>query len=288
MDNAVTPRVGQRIPLMLAFALLLAAAQDPAQPAFDHAHGAWSALLKEQVHEAGLVNYAGFAERRAEVDAYLNTLAAVDVARFTTFDAAQRESFWINAYNAWTITLILDHPNTESIRDLGGWFSSVFDKRFVPLQHLVPAMPGADASAKKPLSLGEIEHGILGRTARTPLFHFAIVCASRSCPALRAEAYDAARLDQQLAEQARRFLADPSKNDVALAEGTLRISKIFDWSEAELAAYPGGIRALLRDFGPAQVAQHPELARVRLKHRDYDWSLNAWIPPSPEVPRPAQ
>ncbi len=254
---------------MVVLSLALACLQD-APPAFDHEYGAWDALLREFVHAEGLVDYAGLARRRAEFDACLGAMQRLDAAEFARFEPAQREAFWINAYNAWTIALILDHPDAASIRDLGGLFSSVFDRRFVPLQHL--------AGASKPLSLGAIEHEILGRTARTPLFHFAIVCASRSCPELRAGAYRAAVLDEQLAAQARTFLADAAKNDVAIADGRLRLSKIFDWSEAELERYPGGIRAILRDFAPAAVAQHPSLAGVKLKYRDYDWSLNAWHP----------
>lgn len=248
-------------------------------PAFDHAHAAWSALLRDFVHPGGLVDYAGLAGRRAEVDAYLEVLRAVRAADFAAWTAPQREAFWINAYNAWTIALILDHPEARSIRDLGGLLSSVFDRRFVPLQHLT--------GGRKPLSLGEVEHAVLGRSARTPLFHFAIVCASRSCPELRAEAYDAARLDEQLAAQARVFLADATKNDGAIRDGRLAVSKIFDWSRDELERYPGGIRALLRDFGPPAVAQDPALAQVKLKHRDYDWTLNAWIPPAAPAGAPA-
>lgn len=274
---------------MLALALFLALPpQAGAPPSFDHSHAAWDVLLREFVHEGGLVDYRGLARRRAALDAYLGSLATVRADEFAAWQPAQRESFWINAYNAWTVALILDHPEVESIRDIGGIFSSVFDRRFLPLQHLVAALPGADASTKKPLSLGEVEHGILGRTARAPLFHFAIVCASRSCPELRASAYDAARLDAQLAEQARRFLADPSKNDAAIGDGSLRVSKIFDWSEKELGSYPGGIRALLREFGPAAVAGHPDLPQVKLRYRDYDWSLNAWKAPAKDDPRSAQ
>lgn len=90
--------------------------------------------------------------------------------QFALFEPAQREAIWISTYNAWTVALILDRPEAESIRELGGWFSSVFDRRFVPLQHL--------GGGKQSLSLGAIEHEILRRTARPPLFHFAIVCAS--------------------------------------------------------------------------------------------------------------
>jgi hypothetical protein len=266
---------------MLGLALVLALLQEPrAAAGFDPAHLAWDTLLREFVHEDGLVDYRGLAARRAELDAYLAALQAVKTEEFAGFSAEQREAFWINAYNAWAVALILDNPQAASIRDLGGLFSSVFDKRFVPLQHL----GGAD----KPLSLGELEHAVLGKTARRPTFHFAIVCASRSCPELRAEAFVADRLDAQLAEQARRFLADPAKNDVTIADGRLRVSKIFDWSEDELERYPGGIRAILRDFGPDAVAQHPALATVRLKYRDYDWSLNAWLPKAETDSTPAQ
>lgn len=261
--------------LSLALALLQEAA---ATPAFDHAHAAWDGLLREYVHE-GLVDYAGLAGKRAELDAYLAALQAVPAADFATWSAPQREAFWINAYNAWTVALILQNPGVKSIRDLGGFFSSVFDKRFVPLQHLT--------GVRKPLSLGEIEHSILGRTARTPLFHFAINCASRSCPVLRAGAYAADALDEQLAAQARLFLADPAKNDVEIRDGRIAVSKIFDWSEEELQRYPGGIRALLRDFGPAAVAQDPQLSSAKIKHRDYDWSLNAWLPQDKD-PQPAR
>lgn len=205
---------------MVAAILLFAALQVSGSPeaAFDHEHAAWTLLLKEHVHAGGLLDYAGLSERRSDVNAYLASLRGVSAAAFASWSPAQREAFWINAYNAWTISLILDNPKVKSIRDLGGWFSSVFDQRFIPLQHL-------DARDSE-LSLGELEHQILGKSARTPLFHFAIVCASRSCPELRAEAYRADQLDAQLADQARRFLADAAKNDLSIQSDALRISKI--------------------------------------------------------------
>ena len=104
----------------------------------------------------------------------------------------------------------------------------------------------------------------------------------------RAEAYRADQLDAQLADQARRFLADAAKNDLSIQSDALRISKIFDWSEQELERYPGGIRAILRDFGPEELAKDPVLSRVRLKYRDYDWNLNAWIKPATPLPQPTR
>lgn len=257
--------------------LLLGAGTAPAQEAagFDHGHGAWQRLLQTYVHKGGLVDYAGLARAdRPALDAYLRALAAVTGAEFQGWSPAQREAFWINAYNAYTVGLILDHYPVDSIKDIGGVFSSVFNREFVPLQHLVPRM-GQDEA----LTLGQIEHEILARDFELPLFHFAIVCASYSCPELLDQAYTAERLAEQLAAQARKFLGDAAKNDQKPDGSTLRISKIFDWSEGELEKYPGGIAGILRDFGPAEVAKSPQLGRFKLKYRDYDWSLNEWKAP---------
>jgi len=252
-------------------------AQEATASIFDHSHARWDALLKTHVHERGTFDYLGLAERRADLDAYLAELESVSAAQYRGWSAPQRESYWINAYNAYTVQLVLDHWPVDSIKDIGGWFSSVFSKRYIPLQTVAGAQRGARVDGEKPLSLGELEHGVLGETARTPLFHFAIVCASTSCPELRPEAYVAGRLEEQLAAQARSFLADPSRNDVRIRGGRLSVSKIFDWSEDELEKYPGGIRGLLREFGPATLkADDEELEDVKLRYRKYDWSLNRW------------
>ena len=265
-------------PLVVACLLLggAAEAQQATSGDFDHDHGAWGGLLADTVHPGGLVDYPALALRRAELDAYLDSLKGVQVADYRAWTAPQREAYWINAYNAYTVQLILDHWPVESIKDVGGFFSSVFSRRFIPLQHLARSEAEAEVHGRKALSLGELEHGVLGRIARRPLFHFAIVCASHSCPELRAGAYSAASLDRQLAAQARQFLADATKNDTRIVDGRLRVSKIFDWSEDELQTFPGGIRGLLQAYGPVTLADDPELADVRFRYRDYDWSLNLW------------
>jgi hypothetical protein len=256
------------------------AQENAAAGLFDHEHAAWNALLVEFVHEGGLVDYVGLGEERERFDAYVQDLENVSAQEFRDWSGIQREAYWINAYNAYAIQLILDNYPVDSIKDMGGFFSSVFDKRFIPLQHLVTVDPRVEASTKKELSLGEVEHDILFPISKTPLFHFAIVCASASCPVLRAEAYTAEDLENQLAEQARAFLADTTRNNVRVVNGRLRISRIFDWAEDELETYPGGIRRILLDFGPASLREDPGLAKAKLKYRDYDWSLNRWLPPN--------
>lgn len=267
--------------LLAVVAILLGGvvqAQEATASFFDHEHAAWTAVLEARVHEGGLVDYQGLAKDRSGLDGYLKDLEGVTAKEFASWTGVQREAFWINAYNAYAIQLILDHQPVDSIRDIGGWFSSVFDKRFIPLQHLVAVDKRAEASRRKRLSLGEVEHEILFPVSRTPLFHFAIVCASTSCPELRKEAYTAAKLDAQLAEQARTFLADASRNEQRLRKGRLYLSKIFDWAEDEFATYPGGIRRIWRDFGPSSVVEDADFPKAKFKYLDYDWSLNAWLP----------
>ena len=268
------------LPLLLLLPAARAAAGGPAAPpqepaaaaGFDHAYRLWGEILRDYVHPGGLVDYAGLKRRdRAKLQKVLRGMQSVYRRQYQGWTENQKMAFWINAYNAWTVDLIVRNHPVDSIKDLGGLFSSVFSKEFVPLNHLVPGFDD-------PLSLGEIEHEILGKRFPSPMFHFAIVCASRSCPELRDEPYRPEVLGRQLEEQARSFLADPAKNDQEVRGGVLRVSRIFDWSEDELERFPGGIRGLLKRYGPPRVASHPDLGKVRLRYRDYDWSLNEWKP----------
>lgn len=276
--------------LLLVAAVLVGgralSAQEPSVPSstaaasiFDHQHAAFTELLAEFVHDKGLVDYRGLAKRRGDFNKYLRSLEEVTAKEFATWKTVERETFWINAYNAYAIRLILDNYPVDSIKDLGGFFSSVFSKEFIPLQHLAKVDSRSEAGGKDKLTLGEVEHDILAKISKKPLFHFAIVCASWSCPELLNRAYTADSLAAQLEAQTRAFLADASKNNQQIVGGKLRVSKIFDWAEDELDTYPGAIRGLIKDFGPATVAKDPTLAKVKLKYRDYDWSLNEWKAP---------
>lgn len=246
---------------------------------FDHEHAAWGSLLKEFVHDGGLVDYRGLSKQRAELNRYLRSLEAVTPREFAKWSDRQRQVLWINAYNAYAVRLIVDNYPVDSIKDLGGFFSSVFSKEFIPLQHLADVDKRSKAGGSDLLTLGEVEHDILAQISKKPLFHFAIVCASWSCPELLNEAYTADKLEKQLDRQTRLFLADASKNNQRMEGSKLKISKIFDWAEDELDTYPGGIRGLIKDFGPASVVHAANFGKVKWKYRDYDWSLNEWKAP---------
>jgi len=232
--------------------------------AFDHAHEAWTMLLRAHVAD-GRVDYTGLLRRETELDAYLRSLEAVDRSLYEGWSRRQRMAFWINAYNAYTVRLILDHWPVASIKDVGGWFSSPFRKEFIAMDRLRGGT----------ISLDTIEHEILRKEFPEARVHFALVCASKGCPALRRDAFRADDLDAQLDDQARRFLADPAKNRIDVPGRTLHLSSIFRWFEEDFERDAGTV--------PAFVARHvdEETARAigtgddwRVKHLDYDWSLN--------------
>ena len=261
--------------ILLLAVLLLAAL--PVQAAFDHRHGAWTTLLAPHVrwNAAGTttgVDYAGLARDRAGLDAYLKALGVVPRSDYDRWSWPQRQAFLINAYNAATVQLVLTrYPKLDSIKDLGGLLSSPWKKQFVPL-------------LGQTRSLDDIEHGLLRGAPdyRDPRIHFAVNCASIGCPALRPEAFTAARLDAQLADQTQRFLRDRSRNRLRAGTSakppTLELSSIFDWYGKDFARL-GGVAAFVAAYADAIGATPPQATALRagkvtLRFLPYDWTLN--------------
>jgi len=172
----------------------------------------------------------------------------------------QRLAFWINAYNILAIDLVARHPEIESIRDIGSLLRPVWKRE-------------AGRVGGQPISLDEIENGIL-RKQGEPRMHAAIVCASLSCPSLRREPFDAARLDAQLDDAVRRWLASPEKGlRLDRARGVLWLSSIFDWFEADFE--PGGVLAFVSRYLSDADRAFVETRRPRLEYFNYDWRVNA-------------
>jgi hypothetical protein len=272
--------LSRRHGLGLALAASAAAWLQPARaqaPGFDHSHAAFTALLRKHVRllrggQATQVAYAGVAADRAALKAYLDSLSAVKPAAFAGWPRAERQAFLINAYNAFTAELILTrYPDLKSIKDLGSLLSSPWKPKWVPL-----------LGAK--VSLDDIEHAMLRKRGDydDPRVHFAVNCASVGCPALREEAFVAARLDAQMDEQTLRFMSDRTRNRFDTQRGRLELSKIFDWYGEDFRLGHRGIATL-----PAFAARYAEqLAdapadreRIRaggleIAFTDYDWALN--------------
>ncbi len=183
-------------------------------------------------------------------------------ARPSRLDRQARIAFWINAYNVLTIDLIVEHYPVASIRDIGSLFFPVWDRDVATIEG-------------RTVSLGEIEHEILRKTGE-PRIHAAIVCASTSCPPLARRAFRAERLDADLDDAMRRWLASPDKG-VALdrRRNVVRVSEIFDWFESDFEAQGGVLATIARHVSETDAAWlRGAGARARVEYLDYDWTLN--------------
>ena len=201
---------------------------------------------------------------------YLDQLSEVPRATFDSWTKAERLAFLINAYNAFTIELILtEYPELDSIKDLGSLFQSPWKKEFFTL-------------LGQPRHLDYIEHEVIRVEYQEPLIHFGVNCASIGCPALRDEAFTADKLDQQLQDGLQRFLSDRSRNRYNTANGTLEVSKIFDWFGEDFEQGHRGYNTLSDVFAPhaALLADDPQVqekirrGQVPITFISYDWSLN--------------
>jgi len=221
-------------------------------------HMLWGMLLNKHV-QGGAVDYQGFKKDEAELDRYLVSLAKTDP---DALESSDQLALYINAYNAYTVKLILknfrDGNPVQSIKKIGGLFTSPWSISFAEI-------------GGKTLTLDQIEHEIIRPRFQDPRIHFAVNCASKSCPPLISAPYLGETLDTQLDTSTRNFLADRKHN--YLDADTLYVSSIFKWYGDDFnddpAAYflkylEGESLEQLRRIGP----------EIRVKYLDYDWSLN--------------
>ena len=239
-------------------------------------HESWNTLLSQHISpinqgSSTAVDYAAFKQERATLQAYLAQLGAVSRTEFDAWAANKQLAFLINAYNAWTVEFILTkYPDLDSIKDLGSFFNSPWDKSFIPL-------------LGKTVSLNDIEHGLIRGSDRynDPRIHFAVNCASIGCPALREEAYTGDKLEQQLNQQSERFLADTSRNYIK--GKNFFMSSIFKWYGDDFKKGFRGTNsiqsfvALYADALNATPEQKAALKQqsLNIKFLDYNWNLNA-------------
>lgn len=231
---------------------------------FDHSHAAWTSVLSRYVKD-GFVDYAGLKkDGQADLRAYLGTLESICRGHYDTWTREQKLAYWINAYNAYTVRLILDHYPLKSIRKIGLLPGAAFREEFIPSKGV----------RGKTLSLNDIEHEILRKDFTEPRIHFAIVCASKGCPALRSEAYRPADLDRQLEDAARTFVRDPAKNRFDASKRTLYLSSIFKWFREDFERAAKTLPEFVARFADEQTATALRAGSVRIEFLDYDWSLN--------------
>ncbi len=208
-------------------------------------HSRWNQMLSQYVDAQGQVDYKNWLSEKNQLDAYIHTLE-----KMPPLEGASKEAklaYWINAYNALTVQLILENYPLESIKDL----DNPWDRDCITVNN-------------QTYTLGEIEHEILRKIDEARI-HFAINCASASCPKLRNEAYQEKQLDKQLTEATQDFLSDPTKNK--LSPNHLQLSRIFLWFGNDF-----GSKSERLEF----IAQYSDLVldRPKIDYLSYDWSLN--------------
>lgn len=209
-------------------------------------YNSWNLFLQEHVNSFGEVDYEGIKADKQSL------LASLDIFTKTKPDTSWSETetlaYWINAYNAFTIKLIIDNYPIKSIKDI----KNPWDQKFIPIgNHL--------------MSLNEIEHDIL-RKMNEPRIHFAIVCASKSCPKLLNEAYLYSKLDLQLTVATEEFLSNETKNNIS--KDQIVISKIFKWF-ADDFTQNGSLIEFLNQYSNIEISP-----KAKKSYMDYSWSLN--------------
>lgn len=232
---------------------------------FSQQHKLITKLLGTYVKN-GLVNY-GELKKDGGLNKYLDQLTSSDPHNFSR---SEKLAFWINVYNAFTLKVIIDNYPIESINELhtGGRIighllgKTVWDKEFITIN-------------KKKYSLNDVEHKIL-RNMDEPRIHFAIVCASISCPELRNEAFEADKINEQLQDQAIRFMNNKNRNSFDLKNRKAHLSKIFDWFDEDFGNTEEKILVYVSQFLPdiEKVTITNNLSEWEVSFKDYNWNLN--------------
>ena len=218
-------------------------------------HGEWDILVKKHVSKNGMVDYQGFLKDKKQLQVYLDKLSANRPT--SKWSKNEKMAFWINAYNAFTVKLILDNYPIKSIKDIKRgipFVNSVWDIAFIPM-------------GKEKIDLNYIEHTILRKEFKDPRIHAAINCASFSCPLLRNEAYYASRLDEQLNDAMRKFVNDSQRNQ--LDKSNIKISKIFSWFAGDFKLNGSSVVDYLNKYAKKRVQPN-----AKIDFLEYQWELN--------------
>lgn len=267
--------------LALAITALAVAVSPAPEPGGSFSYGDYASVLDAYVDDDGFVNYASLKKDRRALDRFAESMWTLNRDVYDAWDEPEKIAFWINAYNALTLVLIVDHYPIRSSMLRG----------FIWPKNSIRQIPGAwkkvefDVMDEK-ITLDHIEHGILRHDFAEARIHMALVCAARSCPVLRGEPYRGDVLESQLTDQSRIFLGDPKKFAIDRRDGKVRISAIFDWFKGDfVAAYGvperegmGAKEAAVINFIASHVGEADRSYllsnKISIENIHYDWTLN--------------
>ncbi|RKE98410.1 uncharacterized protein DUF547 [Ichthyenterobacterium magnum] len=209
-------------------------------------HSSWNNLLQKHVTNHGVVNYKGFKKDAKILRNYIASLG--ELKPNDDWTKQEKLAYWINAYNAMTIDLILRNYPINSIKDI----DKPWEQRLWKL-------------GNKWYNLDEIEHQII-RKMNEPRIHFALVCAAKSCPKLHNKAFTGLSLENDLTMLTKGFLADKSKNDIT--QNNLKLSKIFKWFAKDFKI-DGSLIDFLNQYTDVNISD-----KAKKSFKDYNWYLN--------------
>lgn len=217
-------------------------------------HEQWTNLLQKHVNPDGWVNYDGFIKDSLQLNNYLQQIES-NYPNEKNWSREQILAYWINAYNAYTVQIVIRNYPVASIKDIKpgvAFLNSVWDIKFITIEG-------------EQLDLNNIEHNIL-RKMNEPRIHFAVNCASYSCPKLLNTAYEAATIDNQLNQQAIDFINDPKRNVITAEKAD--VSSIFNWFTGDFTN-DGSLKDFLNKYSKVPIAEN-----TGINFLEYNWNLN--------------
>ena len=231
---------------------------------FDHSHRAYGEILKDHLflkENQALVDYRKLKNSPDRLNSYLNSLSKVSSKEFKTWEKNHKLAFLINAYNAFTLKLIISNYPVKSIKDIGTIFAGPWKKKFFSL-------------FGQKTHLDHVEHKLIRKQFREPRIHFALNCASISCPNLQKFPFTGDQLDNQLHKSAKFFLQDTKKN--YLGNGSLFISKIFKWYGKDFNISDNNYKSFIAELitENESLRKRINMGSIKIRYLDYDWGLN--------------
>lgn len=215
----------------------------------DISHDAWDQLLRKYVSSSGKVNYKGFKSEKAKLEAYVTYLG--ENTPQSDWSRNKIRAYWINAYNAFTVKLILDNYPLKSIMNLDS--GKPWDKAFISL-------------GGKSYTLNDIEHKILRAKYFDSRIHFAVNCASFSCPKLLNRAFTESNVSSQMSVLASAYINDSRHNKISPEKAEL--SQLFEWYKGDFTK-KGSLIEYLNKYSKVKLNPDAEISFM-----PYNWNLN--------------
>ena len=208
-------------------------------------------LLSKHVSAKGVVDYKSFKTDETKLNEYLTYLENLSFS--DDWSAEKQKALWVNAYNAYTIKVILDNYPVASIMDIKEGDKGAWDLSIAKI-------------AGKTYSLNHIEHEILRKQFDDPKIHVAVNCASISCPKLANFAFTEENYEEKTDELMRAFINDSSKN--IITESKVQLSKIFEWFAADFTK-KGSLFEFINKYSELKIGK-----KAKVKYLNYNWNLN--------------